>query len=840
MFSRYATFVFAFLYSFCCAYAQTPSKIVNVYSTYLSQDACSNSIVLEDASLFSEGMSVLIIQMNGASINTSNSNSFGNVNDLNGSGSYELNRIIQINGQEIFLAHSLQHDYLAGHTQVVGAIIEDNIQVDTLITAPAWDGQTGGIVLLEANNSIELLNDIDVSALGFRAGSAYQADDNCSFVTSANNYSYDASNWRAAPKGEGIAAYVSGAENGRGAQANGGGGGNTHNTGGGGGALFGDGGDGGINDEPGFFNCSGNFPGKGGKALTGSTNKLFLGGAGGSGHSNNFNNSFGGQGGGIIVLLAPSIHFSGGQLLANGAHGSSMAGDGAAGGGAAGCIGLQADAITGDVLIQVQGGNGGHVDNQGVDRCFGPGGGGCGGLLLSNQTLTALTDGGLAGETQNSTACSGNNNAQTGDSGHVINQTTMIRGDHFIAPMITAISADTTVCVANTANLNAELNTDGLNLQWQVLDGDNWVDLSDNTQYTGTQTAMLSIIVEQSAAYRLLVGVQSNCFDDIESAAIQVNATATPSASPSFSNNDLIVDCLANASNYDQISWTTSDAQSSTLENPSFSFTSPGNYQIYFEASNECGIVLDTLNVFLGEALVAQFSASSWNGCAPLQVLFTDESTGDISNRQWTFEGGSPASSTAANPLVTFNEIGSFEVSLSVSNSNSENNSSMQVDVYETPTASFSYEIDGLSVSFTNNSLNANSFIWNFGDGQSSTETNPIHTYASAAVYSVSLNASNSFCGNAIGENINVGISQTDESLLKDIVVFPNPSSGMFHLQGAKGATYRLLNPLGQVLQQAMVKDDKMSIDLSTQAKGIYYLHLHINNEQKRICLLNI
>ncbi len=55
------------------------------------------------------------------------------------------------------------------------------------------------------------------------------------------------------------------------------------------------------------------------------------------------------------------------------------------------------------------------------------------------------------------------------------------------------------------------------------------------------------------------------------------------------------------------------------------------------------------------------------------------------------------------------------------------------------PTANFSVAVDGLTVTLTNNSANADSYLWSFGDGTTSTEAAPSHTYASADGYTISL-----------------------------------------------------------------------------------------------------
>ncbi|MCC6462258.1 MAG: PKD domain-containing protein, partial [Saprospiraceae bacterium] len=67
------------------------------------------------------------------------------------------------------------------------------------------------------------------------------------------------------------------------------------------------------------------------------------------------------------------------------------------------------------------------------------------------------------------------------------------------------------------------------------------------------------------------------------------------------------------------------------------------------------------------------------------------------------------------------------------------------------PQASFTGAADGLTVTFSNTSKNADSYSWDFGDGKSSTENSPVHTYDAAGIYKVKLTATNSV-GNASAE----------------------------------------------------------------------------------------
>ena len=67
------------------------------------------------------------------------------------------------------------------------------------------------------------------------------------------------------------------------------------------------------------------------------------------------------------------------------------------------------------------------------------------------------------------------------------------------------------------------------------------------------------------------------------------------------------------------------------------------------------------------------------------------------------------------------------------------------------PKAIFSFALvncsDRKTILFTNNSIGATSYLWNFGDGSTSTSSNPTHTYASNGTYTVILKAMNSITG---------------------------------------------------------------------------------------------
>jgi PKD repeat protein len=143
----------------------------------------------------------------------------------------------------------------------------------------------------------------------------------------------------------------------------------------------------------------------------------------------------------------------------------------------------------------------------------------------------------------------------------------------------------------------------------------------------------------------------------------------------------------------------------------------------------------------------ADFSASPRSGTAPLDVRFSDASTGNITSRLWSFGDGQ--SSTATNPVHTYQSAGIFDVSLTVSGPNGSDFKTRAgyITANEpSPTTVAAFSADKtsgeapLTVEFTDESQgDIASWHWTFGDGASSTQQNPAHTYLQAGSYTVSL-----------------------------------------------------------------------------------------------------
>ena len=389
------------------ASSQNINGIVNSYARVTAINTSTNVATIDNLSGsiidFDAGQKVLLIQMKGATIQGSNTASFGDITAYNNAGNYEMATIQLLNdaggGRYEITLDNILRSYTpgipGGYVQVVSVPQYTNVTVDGTVTAAPWNDTqgVGGIVTFEVSGSLTLGANIDVSGQGFAGGIVnVTPDGGC---TNSLDYARDAGTGggtRHARKGLGITGEIANMEYGRGNLANGGGGGNSHNAGGGGGGNFTEGGIGGTG-WPGAGTCTGgvaNGGGLGGVALdyNPGTNKIFLGGGGGGGQQNNSAATPGGNGGGII-LIRTSILTSDcngtHELIADGNAANTTTGnDGAGGGGAGGVILLEANTydFTCPINAHAHGGNGADVNHPSAHG--GGGGGGVGALLVNN------------------------------------------------------------------------------------------------------------------------------------------------------------------------------------------------------------------------------------------------------------------------------------------------------------------------------------------------------------------------------------------------------------------------------------------------------------------------
>ncbi len=195
--------------------------------------------------------------------------------------------------------------------------------------------------------------------------------------------------------------------------------------------------------------------------------------------------------------------------------------------------------------------------------------------------------------------------------------------------------------------------------------------------------------------------------------------------------------------------WNFGDGNISTQQNPVHVYQTPGNYQVTLITQDTTGctsVFTSPVPLQVQQPPVASFNIVNASGCAPFPVSFTNSSAGAI-NYIWYFGDGD--SSTSVNPIHIYDTSGVYYVTLVAINADGCTDtltSQNPLNIGVPPQASFSISgnqgCSPLPVSFNNSSYGTNSatvYHWDFGDGNTSSLQNPVHTYQTPGIYSVSL-----------------------------------------------------------------------------------------------------
>ncbi|MEO9891003.1 PKD domain-containing protein [Aurantibacter sp.] len=243
--------------------------------------------------------------------------------------------------------------------------------------------------------------------------------------------------------------------------------------------------------------------------------------------------------------------------------------------------------------------------------------------------------------------------------------------------------------------------------------------------------------------------------------------------------------------------WIFNDGTSSTDVNPEHTFEKAGEYEVELtvtdnEGNSNTDTVTITVNDEDNEAPKAVASATPNSGVAPLKVQFKGSNSTDdngVKSYAWDFNDGKKA--TNANPEHTFDEVGDYKVSLTVTDENGlsstktvtikvskpEENEAPKAVASATPTSGLA----PLEVQFKgSNSTDDNkitSFKWDFKDGSTATSSNPSHTFIKAGEYNVLLTIKDEE-GLSSNKTVTIKVSEPAENEAPNAVASATPTSG--------------------------------------------------------------
>jgi gliding motility-associated-like protein len=764
-----------------CANSQNISGIINSYAAITNINA--NVLSVSSTTGFAVGDKVMLIKMKGALINQTNTAAYGDTTTLDEAGKYLFSYIIAIDGfpnNTITLSPFCNVFANANYMQLVSVPIYPNPTITAPLTCQAWDGVTGGVLIFESPNTVTFNANIVTEKLGYRGGDVWgSVFGPCGNV---NYFSAQAFFGPEGKKGEGVADWILGQECGRGKLANGGGGAYASNTGAGGGANGGKGGDGGnewsgCGVNPSIFSV-------GGQAINHISTKLLMGGGGGGPQADNAFQVYNGGNGGAIVFIKANEIIGNGFNIINGGESTQLINDeGAPAGGAGGSVYFDVPTFTGNLNIEVKGGNGSSNNNILFPAdCHGPGGGGGGGLVWFSTPLTPVgvtvnVIGGNAGLVLNpSSPCFNTSyNAQNGSAGLI--KYNFIPTPLVIPPTIN-IGNDTTLCTNASLTLNAGagfvtyLWDDGSTIQTRFVN-------SPGTFYVTVTTPN-----NCTASDTVVVGLDTSLVADF-TAELHLGCV-----------NDTVF-LTNNSQGATSYSWLFGDGGYSTFQNPQpYVYFTQGIYTIRLIANNPPCADTTYFTVNTIHPLYSAFNMLN-NTQPPTGVLdsiclgFTFSTIlVDTPSASWTHEwnwgDGTPIITT---PTSThqYTTPGTYILWHIVTDTlGCKDSSSHLLFVDGIPiidyTASDSIICVGDKISFYDYlTPNIIDFNWDFADGNVLPNIhNPTHTWDNAGIYNVSLNAFSTFCPDkSFSKIINVN-DYPNLSLGKDTVMCPGVTGSIF------------------------------------------------------------
>lgn len=194
--------------------------------------------------------------------------------------------------------------------------------------------------------------------------------------------------------------------------------------------------------------------------------------------------------------------------------------------------------------------------------------------------------------------------------------------------------------------------------------------------------------------------------------------------------------------------WEFGDGTTSTQRNPNKIYSTPGNYTVKFTVKEgACSeTATKTAYVKVRPGTEVSFKTSNNNSCSDVKNVKFENTTPRTALALWEFGDGTVSTQPVAEKV--YDRTGNFSVGLTVTDSSGCTIKKKEENLVQTSVPMVGFKADtagcaGSPLRFTNFTPNASSYLWSFGDGETSTSKNPTHIYKKNGYYTVSLTASN-------------------------------------------------------------------------------------------------
>ena len=340
-----------------------------------------------------------------------------------------------------------------------------------------------------------------------------------------------------------------------------------------------------------------------------------------------------------------------------------------------------------------------------------------------------------------------------------------LTSDVTIHPVPVPDFTSTTACLGETTSFN-----DDTTIPQGTVDGWEWT-FGDGTGIEYGQNPTHTYNANGGYPVKLIAQSDQGCRDTLDR-EVFVNPTPVVSIS---ANDGCLGDETAfnnstvpNDNTIAQWNWSFGDGAVVDQFEPVHTYNFHGSFNPELTAISDSGCVgIGTTTLDVYPYPVPEFSFSNNEGCTPVEISFIDESSIDanysIGSYEWSFGDGSTSSSSS--PSHTYTTPGIYDVSLVVTTSGGGCADTIVkqgiMSIYVTPEASFSHNPTNATmldprIRFENTTINGVDYLWDFGDGNISTLTNPVNAYPEEGDYLVTLIASNGICTSSFMQDVRI------------------------------------------------------------------------------------
>jgi PKD repeat protein len=239
---------------------------------------------------------------------------------------------------------------------------------------------------------------------------------------------------------------------------------------------------------------------------------------------------------------------------------------------------------------------------------------------------------------------------------------------------------------------------------------------------------------------------------------------------------------------------------------------------------------------------VAGFAVQNPTVCVGIDSVTLINQAQEADSVFWTFGDGS--TSSLWQPSHQYLQTGQFAISQTAVDKASGFSSQLSMpnsaDVRGLPVSAFAFAVNNRDVQFTNQSAWAANYLWRFGDGDSSTLENPLHSYATSGSFQAELEVEG-YCGTATSLQTVLLVFGLKEDILHALQVYPNPASEKLQiklvLRNPAPVVMRITNAAGQTVwvykSTGTTMSENEQLNIAHWPPGLYLLHLTLPEEQR-------